>query len=86
MDVVLAIMITVTSVPATGACIRPERPFLPASQDAMQTYADLIRQDFEKYIADIQRYFRCVDDERGRAFLEAQEVSKDYERFVRVVE
>ena len=34
----------------------------------MRTYADLIRGDFEAYIADVQEYFRCIDEERARAF------------------
>ena len=52
----------------------------------MRTYADLIRGDFEAYIADVQDYFRCLDEERARAFVEAREVSKDYGRFVDTVE
>jgi hypothetical protein len=52
----------------------------------MRTYADLIRGDFEAYIADVQDYFRCVDEERARAFVEAREVSEDYGRFLNVVE
>jgi len=71
--------------PAT-ACTPPERPFLPQSQEDMRTYADLIRVDFEAYIADVQDYFRCLDEERARAFVEAREVSKDYGRFVDTVE
>lgn len=52
----------------------------------MRTYADLIRGDFEAYIADVQDYFRCVDEDRARAFVEAREVSEDYGRFLNVVE
>jgi hypothetical protein len=52
----------------------------------MRTYADLIRGDFEAYISDVQDYFRCVDEERARAFAEASEVSEDYGRFLNVVE
>ena len=72
--------------PASADCVRPERPFLPQSQDDMRTYADLIRGDFEAYISDVQDYFRCVDEERARAFAEASEVSEDYGRFLNVVE
>lgn len=68
------------------ACVPPERPFLPASQEDMRAYADLIRQDFEAYIANVQGYFRCLDAERARAFAEAREVSEDYGRFVSAVE
>ena len=81
----LLITVLVVSGPA-HACIPPERPFLPASPDDMRTYADLIRGDFEAYIADVQDYFRCVDEERARAFAEAREVSEDYGRFLNAVE
>lgn len=69
-----------------SACIAPERPFLPARPDDVREYADLLRADFEGYIADIQEYFRCLDAERQRAFLEAQEVSRDYGRLVEILE
>ncbi len=68
------------------ACTPPERPFLPASRDDMRAYADLIRGDFEAYIADVQDYFRCFDGERARAFVEAREVSEEYGRFVEALE
>ncbi len=68
------------------ACTPPERPFLPASRKDMRIYADLIRGDFEAYIADVQDYFRCLDEERARAFVEAREVSEDYGRFVDVLD
>lgn len=62
-------MLLILGVGATGpaaACISPERPFLPQSQEDMRTYADLIRGEFEAYIADVQDYFRCLDEERAR--------------------
>jgi hypothetical protein len=82
---VLLITVLVTGVPAY-ACTRPERPFLPASREDMRTYADLIRGDFEAHIADVQDYFRCLDEERARAFVEAREVSEEYGRFIEAVE
>ena len=82
----LAILFTVMTGSAVNACVPPERPFLPASAEDIQAYADLIRQDFEAYIAAAQDYFRCIDAERARAFVEAQNVSEDYGRFVHIVE
>lgn len=85
----IVFLLLITALPAVGpahACTLPERPFLPQSQDDMQTYAELIRADFEAYIADVQDYFRCVDEERARAFAEAREVSEDYGRFLNAVE
>lgn len=86
-NITLALLITVlvTGGPAY-ACIPPERPFLPASREDMRAYADLIRGDFEAYIADVQEYFRCIDAERARAFIEAREVSEEYGRFIEAVE
>ena len=81
----LLITLLVASGPA-HACTPPERPFLPASREAMSAYADLIRGDFEAYIADVQDYFRCLDEERARAFVEAREVSEEYGRFVEALE
>ena len=70
----------------TGAvaqtCYAPPRPFVPTGPQDIQEYLDLIGRDFETYIADIQAYFRCLEDERVRAFEEAREVSQEYERFL----
>jgi hypothetical protein len=86
-NIPLALLITVlVAVGPAHACAPPERPFLPASRDDMRTYADLIRGDFEAYIADVQEYFRCIDAERARAFVEAREVSEEYGRFIEAVE
>ena len=52
----------------------------------MRAYADLIRADFEAYIAEVQDYFRCLDEERARTFTEAREVSDDYATFLNAVE
>ena len=82
---VLLITFSVAVGPA-HACTPPERPFLPTSREDMRAYADLIRGDFEAYIADVQDYFRCLDDERARAFVEAREVSEEYGRFLDAVE
>lgn len=67
-------------------CLAPSRPFVPSDPQAAQEHADLIRNDFEAYIKDIQRYFRCLDNERARAFQEAREVSEEYGRFLESVE
>lgn len=66
-------------------CFAPSRPFVPNDPQAAQEYDDLIRNDFEIYIQDIQSYFRCLDDERARAFREAREVSEEYGRFLESV-
>ena len=66
-------------------CFAPERPFVPTDAEDVREFGHLIRTDFELYIEDIQAYFRCLDEERARAFEEAREVSEDYGRFLQVV-
>lgn len=86
-NIPLALLITgLFAVSPVHACTPPERPFLPTSREDMRAYADLIRKDFEGYIADVQDYFRCLDEERARAFVEAREVSEEYGRFVDALE
>ncbi len=65
-------------------CYAPERPFVPTDPQDVQEYRDLIGRDFETYIADIQSYFRCLEEERARAFEEAREVSEEYGRFLQI--
>ena len=80
-----AVAIMVMCGSASAPCLPPERPWLSSDATDVRAYADLIREDFESYIADVQDYFRCLDAERARAFLEAQEVSQDYGRFQGIV-
>lgn len=67
------------------ACFPPARPFVPSDPADARRFADLIRQDFEAYLADIQAYFRCLEEERTRAISEAREVTEDYGRFLETV-
>ena len=72
------------SPPALGqevGCIPPAPPFVPSDPRDVQTYADLLRQDFETYIAEFEAYMRCLDTERVRAFQEGQAVIREYGRF-----
>lgn len=66
-------------------CYAPERPFVPTDARDVREYGDLIGSDFELYIQGIQAYFRCLEEERTRAFEEAREVSEQYRRFLQVV-
>lgn len=68
------------------ACTAPERPFLPEQSEDIRKYADLLRSDFDGYIADIQEYFRCLDAERQRALHEAREVTEDYGTLVELLD
>ena len=76
-------------VPGPGfadSCLAPTRPFVPNGPQAAREYSDIIRRDFELYIRDIQSYFRCLEEERARAFEEAREVSEEYGRFLGLIE
>ena len=66
----------------SATCLAPQRPFVPNDPAVVAAYANLIGQDFENYIQDIQRHFRCLEEERARALAEAQIVSKDYGAFL----
>ncbi len=66
------------------SCYAPERPFVPTDPQDVREYRDLIGRDFETYIADIQSYFRCLEEARARAFEEAREVSEEYGRFLQI--
>jgi hypothetical protein len=73
----------VTGVPCVAqpiGCIPPIRPFLPSDPRDVRAYADLLRQDFETYIADFGAYLQCLDAERARVFEEGQEVTQEYGR------
>ena len=78
----LAILALGATSPLSAGCNPPERPYLPQSSAAMRAYADLLRRDFETYLADIQAYFRCLDTERDRAFREAARVTAQYGAFL----
>ena len=81
----VAILSTVCTAGFAETCLAPARPFLPNASKIVLDYADIIRQDFDLYIAGIESYFRCLDGERTRAFEEARQVSEDYARFLEIV-
>jgi len=73
----MALLMLVPVASQAGSCLAPVRPFVPSESQPARDYADIIRRDFEVYIADIQDHFRCLEQERARAFEEAREVSQD---------
>ena len=81
----VVILSTLCSPGFAQSCLAPARPFLPNDSSSVLVYADILRRDFDLYIADIEAYFRCLDQERARAFKEAREVSEDYARFLKMV-
>lgn len=79
---VILLSVAAVSSASSATCLAPPQPFVPNDPAAVATYADMIRQDFENYIHDIQRHFRCLDEERARAFEEARIVSQEYGAFL----
>lgn len=71
---------------AAESCFPPTRPLLPSDRQAVREFANVLRNDFELYIRDVQSYFRCLEEERARAFEEAREVSQEYGRFLQIVD
>jgi len=63
-------------------CLAPPRPFAPTDLALSREFRDLIVDDFENYLSDITSYFRCLDEERARAFAESAEVAQEYGRFI----
>ncbi|RKF12510.1 hypothetical protein D6850_17745 [Roseovarius spongiae] len=84
-SVAVLLLLWLPGVAMAQTCYAPERPFVPTDAEDIREYGDLIRSDFELYIQDIQAYFRCLEEERARAFEEAREVSEDYGRFLQVL-
>lgn len=79
------LFVIIGSMAHSEACFAPDRPFVPTDPEAAKEYAELIRGDFETYISDVQAYFRCLEEERARAFHEAHEVSQEYGQFVQLI-
>lgn len=69
------------SVAEANTCFPPVQPYVPQEPEAVREYSELIMQDFETYFSQIGVYLQCLDEERQRAFVEAQEVSEQYRKF-----
>lgn len=67
------------------SCLRPVPPYVPKRAEDIRAYSDLLKQDMEAYFDDVQRYFRCIDTERGEVFAEAGRVTEEYERVLDIV-
>ncbi len=73
---------------AAGAqsCLRPIPPYVPERVEDIRMYSDLLRRDMEAYFASVQRYFLCIDAERGEVFEEAGKLARVYGRVLELVE
>lgn len=50
---------------------------MPTNTDEVQEYADLLRREAETYFTDVERYFRCLDQQRREVFDQARVASED---------
>lgn len=63
-------------------CLPLIPPDLPSDAGLMREFEDLLREEFEHYLSEVTLYFRCIDDERARAWREAAEVTAQYGAFL----
>ncbi len=61
-----------------GSCLPPVQPWMPTNADDVRAYADLLRRDAETYFTNVERYFRCLDQQRREVFDQARAASEDY--------
>ncbi|WP_170349212.1 hypothetical protein [Ruegeria atlantica] len=80
-----AVMVVLSwgSAAIAGTCLPPAPPWMPNTASDVRVYADLLRRDAETYFTDVERYFRCLNQQRREVFEQARVVSGDY---VRVLE
>ena len=69
-----------------SSCLPPAPPWMPTNADDVRAYADLLRRDAETYFADVERYFRCLDQERREVFVQTREFSEAYARVLRITD
>ncbi|WP_254441794.1 MULTISPECIES: hypothetical protein [unclassified Ruegeria] len=83
-----AVMVVLSwgSAAIAGSCLPPAPPWMPTNADDVRAYADLLRRDAETYFADVERYFRCLDQQRREVFDQARAASEDYARFWELLE
>ena len=73
------------SVSIAGSCLPPVPPWMPTTVDDVRVYADLLRRDAETYFTDVEKYFRCLDQERQEVFEQARAASEDYARVLELL-
>lgn len=77
---VVMIVLSWSSAAIASSCQPPTPPWMPTDPDDVRAYADLLRRDAETYFIDVERYFRCLDQQRREVFEQARVVSGDYAR------
>jgi len=84
----LAVMIVLSwsSASIAGSCLPPVPPWMPTNAHDVQAYADLLQRDAETYFTDVERYFRCLDQERREIFEQVRDFTEDYARVLELLE
>jgi len=82
---VVILMMALSTPGFAQGCMAPAVPFMPADRADIRTYADILRADFESYFTQAQAHFRCLEQERSRAFVEAQDVTAAYAQMLEVL-
>ena len=50
---------------------------MPTEPDEVWVYADILRRDAKAYFIDVERHFRCQEQERREVFEQARLASED---------
>jgi hypothetical protein len=84
----LAVMIVLSwsSASIAGSCLPPVPPWMPTNAHDVQAYADLLQRDAETYFTDVERYFRCLDQERREVFEQVRDFTEDYARVLELLD
>jgi len=83
--VVLTVLSWGSAAIAAG-CLPPAPPWMPTDADDVRAYADLLRRDAETYFTNVERYFRCLDQQRREVFDQARAASEDYARVLELLD
>lgn len=78
--IALPVCVMDLAMPEFSAPLMP--PSLPGDDHLMREFEDLLRENYERYLSESARYFRCLDAERARALREAAEVTTQYSMFL----
>ena len=79
--IVWAIVFSVAPSASVAFCSPPTPPAL-TSEALAREFEPEFRRDFEHYFAATSIYFRCLEDERRRIMVEAEETAQRYDRFL----
>ncbi|MEO0668530.1 MAG: hypothetical protein AAFZ99_11520 [Pseudomonadota bacterium] len=80
------IVLSWSSASIAGSCLPPVPPWMPTNAHDVQAYADLLQRDAETYFTDVERYFRCLDQERREVFEQVRDFTEDYARVLELLD